>query len=241
MENCSCRVGVLYKKTAQNTTIAVSAVATGKGAEFRKWDIAAIRLFACGGRIWPDSEEKFYVKKENFFRVPAAILFAVIGAGAGSHMGPGGLGRGISSVGMAAGLGLLTLAAKGEITGQKSAFTLNQKTADNITEGRDFIEITVEDQDVHLKEEFRVGVIKPLYAPGPAARFEKMSDVELGRALDSMKDRLATLEKEQSSYRAVADPEYGRIQKEIEDIETERGIAYTVWLERGNKRGQTLQ
>ena len=230
MENCSCHVGVLYKKTAQNTTIAVSAVATGKGAEFRKWDIAAIRLVVGGERIWPDRENKFYVRKENFFRVPAAILFAVIGAEAGAHMGGSGLEQGIASVGMAAGLGLLTLAAKGEITGQKNFFTLNEKTADSITAGMDFIEITAEDQDMHLKEEFKIGVIKPLYAPTPAAGFEKMSDVELGRALDSMKDRLMTLEEEQASYRSGADPEYDRIQKEIEDIEAERGIAYTLWL-----------
>lgn len=232
MENCSCHVGVLYKKTPQNTTIAVSAVATGKGAEFRKWNITAIRLAAGGERIWPDSEEKFFARKENFFRVPAAVLFAVVGAEAGARISASGLEKGITSAGMAAGLGLLTLAAKGEITGQKSIFTLDEKAVNGITAGRDFIEITAEDQDMHLKEEFKVGVIRPVYAPGPAAGFEKMDDVELGRALDGMKDRLATLEAEQSSYRAGADPEYDRIQTEIEDLQAERGIAYTLWMEK---------
>jgi len=237
MENCSCHVGVRYKKQAQNTMMAVSAVATGKGAEFRKWDITAIRLIVGGDRIWPDREDKFYVRKENFFRVPAAILFAVIGAEAGYHMGGSGLDRGIASVGLAAGLGLLTLAAKGEITGQKGFFTLNAKTADGITPGVDFIEITAEDRDMHLKQEFKIGVIKPLYAPDMAlADYEKMGSAELGKALDGMKGRLATLEEEQSSYRSGADPEYDRIQKEIEGLEAERGIAYTLWLEkRGDK------
>lgn len=171
-ENCSCHVGVIYKKAAQNTTIAVSAVATGKGSEFRKWDITAIRMVIGGKRIWPDSESKFFVKKENFFRVPAAVLFAVIGGVSGAQTGGSGLQKGVSSAGMAIGLGLLTLAAKGEITGQKSQFTLNEKTADGITAGRDFIEITAEDQDMHLKEEFKIAVIKPLYAPGREAAYK---------------------------------------------------------------------
>jgi hypothetical protein len=238
MENCSCHVGVLYKKTSQATTIAVSAVAAGKGSEFRKWDITAIRLVCGGERIRPDKEEKFFVRKENFFRVPSAVLFAVIGGAAGANIGGSGLQQGINSAGLAVGLGLLTLAAKGEITGQKDFFTLNEKTADGVTSGRDFIKITAEDQDMHLKEDFKIGVIKPLYALNAAfAGYKKMSDVELGRALDGMKDRIAALEGEQSSYRSGGDPEYDRIQKEIEDLESERGIVYRIWLEKGVRPG----
>lgn len=228
LEDCSCHVGVHYKQTDDKMHIGVSAIALGKGAEFRKWDIASVRLRVGDDRIKPDSEGKFYVKKESFFRVPAAVLFAVIGATAdvpGSN-----LEQGITQAGLAIGLGILALQAHGEIAGEKYFFTLDKETTAKIVEGRDFIEITAANTDMHLQETLKIGLIKPSPATKKGADYYKMSDVQLSGVLNSLEGRISALETEQVSYKYGKDPEYDRIQKDVEDAQTQRGIAYRIWL-----------
>ncbi len=235
LENCECHIGIVYTKARDKNSIAVSAVATGKGAEFRKWNVSSIRLVVDGDRIRPDSEERFYVTKESLFRVPAAVLFAAIGIAAGVNTGGSGLEKGVAAAGLGLGMGLLVLAAKGEINGTKSVFTVNKELDNSIKTDRDFIEITAEDEGMHLKETFKIALMKPFYAPGPSADYAKMSEAELSSALNSMRGRLAVLEEEQSSYRYGSDPEYDIIQRKIEDIQAERGIAYMLWLKKKEK------
>jgi len=228
LEACACYVGVSYKKDGDKTRVGVSAIATGKGAEFRKWDILSVRLKVGDERIKPESEGKFYVRKESFFRVPAAVLFAVIGATADV---PGtGLERGITQAGLAVGLGLLAMQARGEITGEKYFFTLDKETAAGIVEGRDFIEVAAEDQDMHLKETLKIGIIRTPSAAKRGPDYSRMSDVQLTGVLNTLEGRLNSLETEQASYKYGEDPEYDRIQKDIEEAETQRGIAYRAWL-----------
>jgi hypothetical protein len=226
----SCYVGILYRQTAEGSSIGVSAVATGKGAEFRKWVISKIKLSVAGEKIRPDREAEFYVKKESFFRVPAAVLFAVLGAGV--DVGGSGLEQGITKVGMAAALGILALQAKGEITGENVGFDLTKEMVDSIASGKDYVEITVENNDIHTTDTIKIGIAKPEFGPAKDYGFAKMSGPDLVGALATLDGRLSSLETEQATYQYGTDPEYDRIQQEIEDLETRRGTAYRAWLEK---------
>lgn len=231
-EKATCYVGVLYKTTAEATTIGVSAIATGMGSQFRKWEISDIKLNIGGEKIRPDTSAKFYVKKESFFRVPAAVLFAVLGA----QVEPGGsdLERGVAKAGMAFGLGLLVLQAEGDIAGQKSTFDIGKKKPGSIVEGRDAVEIIVENDDLHVKETIRIGLSMPLTEAAPD--YSGKTEDELAGEVDLLKGQISSLEKEQQSYKYGADPEYDLIQRKIEYLETERGLAYKTLLERRYNR-----
>jgi len=230
-EKVSCDAAISYKTSEKGLDIAVSAIAYGKGAEFKKWSVTDIRLNIDPERIRPDIRGKFYVDKESLFRYPAAIVFAAIGTQVGSSFS--GLGEGITKAGATIGLGLLTLQAKGSIAGENSVFNLDWNTVDKIYEGRDFIEITVENIDAHLKEKIRVGLRNEL---SKEKRFDysNMRQDEIMQMIETLEGQIDILRKNQEKYKSGINPEYEEIQQKIEELELERGMAYKTWLERQN-------
>lgn len=230
LENSSCDVGVRYKNTPKGIVVGVSAIATGKGDEFRKWKVSEIKLKLGGERYKPDKEGKFYVTEESLFRVPGAIVFAAIGAL--SDYGGSGLEEGISKTGAAIGFGLIALQANGEITGECCIFNVPAATVDKIEEGKDSIEILIENEDQHLKDIIKIGLIKPTGEMAKKFDYDKMNQGDLLSLVDDLKGRIVSLEKEQSEYKYGQDPEYDDIQRKIEKLETERGMAYKIWFER---------
>lgn len=227
LERVNCDIGALYTLKPDGAEIGVSAIATGHGAEFRKWIVSDIRLNIDGQKIRPQTEGKFFVNKESLFRIPGAVVFAVIGAqipAAGS-----GLQKGITRTGAAIGLGILALAAEGDIPGRRCIFTIDKTLVDRIVEGRDRIEITVEDPGLHIKEVVTIGLLRPEAAPKLISDYERMSLDDLQRTVDELGGQASLLEVRQRSYRKGEDPEYDRIQEGIDDLQTRRGVAYKVW------------
>jgi len=234
LEKASCDVGLLYRNTTGGMDIAVSAIATGKGAEFRKWTISDIKLNIGGERIRPDRSGKFYTTEESFFRIPAAILFAAIGTQI--DVSGSGLEKGIAKAGMAIGLGLLVLQARGEIAGENCVFNLSKDRVDRIEEGADAIDIIIENTDMHFKDTVKIGIAK---APSPAevkTDRSKLSQDELLKKVDTLEGEVRELEKEQGPYKYGSDPQYDVIQRKIETLQTERALAYKTWFERNRDR-----
>ena len=232
MDNEITDAAIMYKLRPDGMDVAVSAVTTGKGAEFRKWEVTDIRLRIAGEAVKPDSYGRFYVTKESIFRYPAAVLFAVIGATVNTH--GSGLSRGVTAVGAAIGLGLLAATAKGNITGQNATFKLSGELAGKIG-GGDAVEITTEDTDLHWKDVIRTGLTGPSAVAGTSEPdYSGMTKKQIFTKMDMMKSEIEGLETKQSSYKYGEDPEYDDIQKKIESLETERGLAYRVWYKKDN-------
>ncbi|MCX5680484.1 MAG: hypothetical protein NTZ95_07600 [Candidatus Omnitrophica bacterium] len=232
MDDETASVAIMYKLKPDGMDVAVSAVATGKGAEFRKWEVTDIRLRIAGEAIKPDSYGRFYVTKESIFRYPAAVLFAVIGATINTE--GSGLSQGITAVGAAIGLGLLATQAKGNIAGQNASFKLSGELAGKIGDG-DAVEITAEDKDLHLKDVIRTGLTPPsAVARTPPSDYSGMTRDDIFTKMNTMKSEIEELETRQSSYKYGENPEYDDIQKKIESLETERGLAYRTWYDKGN-------
>ena len=232
-EDASCDVGIRYRNTNNGMAVGVSAIATGKGAEFRKWSVSEIKLSMGGERFRPDTESKFYVTEESFFRVPGAIVIAAIGML--NDYGGSDFENGISKIGVGLGLGLIVLQAKGEITGERCVFNIPAKKVDDIKEGEDSIDILIENEGLHLKESIRIGLIRPTADAALRFGFEKMGQAALLKKVDTLKVEIDSLEKEQADYKYGQDPKYDEIQRRIENLETERGMAYKTWLERRQK------
>ena len=231
MDKEATDAAIMYKIRPDGMDVAVSAVTIGKGAEFRKWEVTDIRLRIAGEAVKPDSYGRFYVTKESIFRYPAAVLFAVIGATA--NVEGSALSQGVTHVGLAIGLGLLAATAKGNITGQNASFKLSGELAGKIGEG-DAVEITTEDKDLHWKDTIRTGLTPPsAVAQKPSSDYSGMTKNEIFTKMDTMKFEIESLEMKQASYKYGEDPEYDDIQKKIESLETERGLAYRKWYEKG--------
>ena len=230
LEKASCDTAILYRETAKGMDIGVSAIATGAGANFRKWDIADIKLHIDDERIKPDQTDKFYVREESFWRIPAAVLFAALGTQI--PVSGSGLEQGIAKAGMAIGLGLLVWQAKGDITGERSVFRLDKELAGKAFGGSGFAEVRIENTKEHWEDTVKIAIAKPDFKSDNKETYDKMSRPELTKLIDDLGGRVGLLEKEQASYKYGADPEYGRLQSEIEDLQTKRGIAYKVWFEK---------
>jgi len=169
-----CDIGILYRRTPEGMEIQVAAMAIGQGADFRKWEVTDIKLDIDGNIIRPVEFNKFYGRKESVFRVPAAVIFAAIGlmyeqyayeySGSGvRRVEQGAVARTIDKVGMAAGLGLLASQAKGDITGLKSTFKLDNAMADKIDGKNDIVKLIVENREQQQKErmETTLSVLTP--------------------------------------------------------------------------------
>lgn len=184
-EKVSCLIGLRSVGRSDGVQIDVSALPTGKGADFRKWEVEKTRLDVDGEKLRPTSEENFYVTKESFFRKPAALVFAAIGSQyeryadtvkpggetchvTGEETKPSteraGVARAIDRAGMAAGMGLLTSQARGDITGKKSTFHLDKDKMSRLGGGNDFVEISIENKDKHQTERLKVPLNKLLVA-----------------------------------------------------------------------------
>lgn len=229
-EDASCDVGVRYKNTPQGLCVGISAIATGKGAEFRKWNVSGIKLRIGEKRFRPDKDGKFYVTEESFFRVPGAIVFAAIGAF--GEYGESNFNNTLSKIGVGLGLGLIALQAKGEITGERCVFYISKELAEKMEEGKDNIEIVIENEDMHIRHTITIGLIKPSGDAAKRYNFDNMSEGELSKRMDSLKSEIAYLEREQAAYKYGEDPQYDAIQRKIENAETERGLAYKAWFEK---------
>jgi hypothetical protein len=232
LEDAYCDVGVRYKSTPQGLTVGVSAIATGKGAEFRKWSIYSIKLRIGNEKIWPDKDGKFYVTEESFWRVPGAIVFAAIGAF--GEYGGSNLNNNLSKVGVALGLGFIALQAKGQISGERCIFYIPSDIVKKIEEGKDSIEIVIKNEGQHLEDYIKIGIIRPTGDIAKKYNFKNMSEDEIFKRMDSLKEKIVSLEQEQGAYKYGKDPEYDAIQKKIENFETERGLAYKAWFEKKN-------
>lgn len=149
----------VFTPQPNNTTkIEASTIAYGRGADFRAWEIQYRSPYIMGpnkDRILPMDTQKIYIPKSSFAAPVAPYLFAAIGSQyegpgkvAGDHPGQvcpvtgqplggeggsserGPIASGIDKAGMAAGLGLLTSQAKGEIAGIKTTYIINANMSD---------------------------------------------------------------------------------------------------------------
>lgn len=154
LDRVTCHIGILYKDVPGGIEVGVSAIATGKGAEFRKWEVTYLKISALGEKIRPDEQKKFFVKEESLWRVPSAVVFAAIGTQidvSGSQ-----LQKGIAKAGTAIGLGLLVLQAEGDIAGETCVFRFTAEQAKTIDPKTDYIEVRVEDKDQHWTESIKI-------------------------------------------------------------------------------------
>lgn len=233
MDHETTDAAIIYRDLPEGLEVSVSAVTTGKGSEFRRWEVTDIRLRIGGEAIRPGSYGRFYVTKESLFRYPAAVLFAVIGATVNASGSK--LSKGVTRTGAAIALGLLATQAKGEITGMNASFKLSKELADKITESA-AVEITTENKGNHWKDVIRTGLSRPGTASAAQrADYSSMLAPQIMDRLDSMKSEVNELEARQASYKYGEDPEYDDIQQKIESLETERAFAYRAWYERENK------
>ena len=235
LEKVTCDVGVLYKDAGGGREIAVSAIATGKGANFRKWRVTDIRLRVNGEAVRPVESGKFFVREESIFRIPAAVVFAAIGVMYEPPAGASGLQRGIGKAGMAIGLGLLVWQAKGDIAGERCKFKLDDVPAPGEESGKDAIEITVENPDEHWKELIKLGLAKPPAGAGVKTDYTSMTNAELTGIVDGLQVKVNELEENIKSYKYGQDPEYDELQSKIESLQTRRGGAYKELFNRENK------
>ncbi len=178
-----CDVGILYKETEDGMELKVAGVATGKGSDFRRWEVTDIKLDANGESIRPSSTEKAWGGEESFFRLPAAFVFAAIGSqyerygsecgsgqtcpvtgqpvGGDAHPGyKGSTAQAIDKAGMAAGLGLLTAQAKGEVPILKCSFPLNRDLIAKFLAGKLKVKIKVENKDKNETKKAEVDLTK---------------------------------------------------------------------------------
>ena len=226
----SCDVGVHYKSTPEGLVVGVSAIATGKGAEFRRWSVSDIKLNIDGRRFRPDKEGNFYVTEESLFRVPGAIVFAAIGAF--GEYGGSNLNNNLSKIGVGLGMGLIALQAKGEITGERCVFNISPEKFDSIDGGRDFIIIRIKNEDLHLENTIKIAIIKPSGELKDKYNYADMSEGDIAKLMSTLKEKITALEKDRAAYKYGRDPEFDVIQKRIEGFEAERGMAYSAWFER---------
>lgn len=230
LERGACDTAILYRQTGKGMDIGVSAIATGKGADFRKWKIMDIKLHIDDERIKPDGTDKFYVREESFWRIPAAVLFAALGTQI--PVSGSGLEQGIAKAGMAIGLGLLVWQAKGDISGERAFFHLKGELAEKAFDGKSFAEIRLENEGEHWQDTVRIGIARPSFKPDNRGAYIGMDRAQLTKLMDDLGAKVKGLEEAQSSYKYGKDPEYDRLESEIEGIQTQRAIAYKVWFEK---------
>jgi len=168
--------GLRYEARPDGTVdVDVASMATGKGAEFRKWEVTDTKIDTESGLVRPSSYDNIYSTQESVFAKPAAVVFTALGAAygiyadkcssggstcpvtggsAGGGVERGDLARGIDTAGLAVGLGLLTAQAKGEITGQRAAFNLTEEEARNIKG----VKLVVEHRGTGKKKRIKVPI-----------------------------------------------------------------------------------
>ena len=174
--NTSCDLGILYRETEEGLEVEVAGVATGKGADLRRWEISDIKLDVEGAYIRPVSNNFFYGERKSIFALPAAFVFAAIGTqyemygnncSSGQlchvtgHPERGAIATGIDKAGMTVGLGLLAAQAKGEIRGLKSVFKLNKDEAILFGKNSARIRFVLEDNSTSRKKKLSTSIVEP--------------------------------------------------------------------------------
>jgi hypothetical protein len=230
LDQASCDVGILYKERPGGIDIDVAAIATGRGSEFRKWEVTDIRLRISGGKLRPSAEGKFFVNKESFFRVPSAVVFAVLGTQIPAYGNA--WNKTVTRAGAAIGLGVLAFAAKGDIAGRRCVFSLDRAVAGRIDDRTDAVEITIADSFLHLSYTVEAPLVRPGLPTAPAPDYGRLTQDELRNTINALAMEAGMLRKEQAAYKRGEDGRYDELQRKIEDIETKRGIAYKFWYER---------
>jgi hypothetical protein len=232
LDDVSCDIGIRYADTSEGMDVAVSAIALGWGTEFRHWRIDKIKLRIGNARIRPDKNELFFVRKESFWRIPAAVLWAVIGAMYESPEGTSQFDKVLTNIGLAAGLGILTLQAKGDIPGQKCVFHLKKDIAEKIAYGKDSIVISLNDEYTHESYDIRIGMTKAPAGEKNGPDYSGMSKEELQKTMMKIDEQATALEKDLSLYKYGQDPKYDDIQSRIESLRSEQARAYKAWTEK---------
>lgn len=175
IEDVATDTAIVTKDTPQGKEIDVSALPTGKGIDFRKWEVKDITLLLDGQKVKPVKKDNFYVDKESYFRGAAATVITAIGiayspyvkeaeSGEVCHVtgkeseskGKGYEKTPAERAAVAAGIGLLASQAKGTITGKKCSFNLDKNTADKLDGRDDYARVTVMLEDRNITRTINV-------------------------------------------------------------------------------------
>lgn len=204
-EEVSCYTAVKYNFSGDKLRVAVSAITCGKDSRPARWAVSGININIAGRSIKPNTSAEFFTRRESITGFPAAVAFEA-------------LSRTPST-------GLLVKRSEGDLSGLRHTFYLDTGTMEKIDEGRDFIEITLEDAKSSLKKTLKISLKKP---PFEEERFvyDAMSPEDLTKIIDALSAQEAVLEKNLANYRRDADPEYEEVERKIEDIQAERALAY---------------
>lgn len=178
-DDVTCHTGVSYKTTPTGMDVNVSSLTTGKGINFRRWEVDKVKLNLDGDKIRPDEETNFYVAKESYFKGAAVTTLVVLGSrysryadkakssGDVCHVSEGeqaqvqeqdSLSKQIDRAGMAAGLGLLASQAKGDLTGKRSLFKLDKNQAQQVLDNKAKLEVTTQNKDLHQTKTFKTSL-----------------------------------------------------------------------------------
>ncbi|MDD5084488.1 MAG: hypothetical protein PHE61_00395 [Candidatus Omnitrophica bacterium] len=149
-DDVSCVIKALFEKTTEGMDAEVAAIGTGRGSNFRMWEVSKINLSINGKIIGPSKSDYFYSTKETFLKWAGAALFGYTGAR--SKLYDSGIAMGIDRVGMAAGLGVMSLAATGQLTGLKCVFKLDSGLAADVGERGCKVRVTLVNIDSGKKE-----------------------------------------------------------------------------------------
>lgn len=164
--------GTAYKMRSDGMDVDVAALPTGKGADFRKWTVDEVKLDVDGKTIEPSREEDFYVARESVAKEAAVATFVALGSqyrrcAEGAESGEVCPVTGqrkeaserkdtsqdaIDKAGMAAGLGLLSSQAKGEIKGKKASFNLNKDQAQKVLDKKAQMKAVVSNKATHQSQ-----------------------------------------------------------------------------------------
>jgi len=176
--------GVHYQDTQDGgMNIDTTSLATGKGPDFRKWEVTDTTILIDGEKVKPVEKDKFYVPKESAMRNVAVAVFVGLGSQygdcaeeaesgevcpvTGEPMSEGatrsGMDRAIDKAGMTAGLGLLASQAKGQIPGQKCLFKLDKQQAQKLKEGKAVLKVVMEHADSRARKKAEIPFGKVSY------------------------------------------------------------------------------
>ncbi len=232
LDDVTCDVGVAYRKTPQGLDIAVSAIALGKFEDFRRWRIEKIKLRIGDVRIRPDNCQTFFVRKASFWKYPAAVLWAVIGSQYSGLNDYGTFAEGIGKIGMAVGLGILTLQAKGDIPGQRCIFHLRGDVANSINYGRDSVRIEIWNNDTNQTEDIAAALERPVRPQNDSDNYKNMTKPQLSSKLEEISERISGLEAELESCKSSPGKQCGDIQSTIDMARSEQAMAYKALSEK---------
>lgn len=164
LEDVTANTAIVTKDTAEGKEIDVSVLPTGKGIDFRNWEVTDVTLVIDGRKIKPRTKDNFYVDKESCLKGPATLAIVALGAQYKPYVEEAESGKvcpvtgkkiegsgkkkshadeAINKAGVATGMGLLASQAKGTITGKKCRFDIDKNTAEKLDGQDDYARITV--------------------------------------------------------------------------------------------------